>query len=119
MDIFAEGSSDEGNFPTTEELEDDEETEEEEQEQDEDEDEEYYEEDEEDNNDFELQTTTEEDRDHFVEDDEETVERILLQSNPGLLRQIQQVLQHGIGIRSGGATGLYDDEPPSADAVGP
>ena len=116
MNIFAGESSDEEYFPTTEELEDDEEAEEEDEEEeddddDEDEDEEYYE-DEEDTTDFELQTTTEEDRDHFVEDDEEAVERILLQSNPGFLRQIQQVLQHGIGIRSGGASGIYDDEPP-------
>jgi hypothetical protein len=39
--------------------------------------------------------------DEEIQETHETdVERILLQNNPGLLHQIQQVLQHGIGVRT-------------------
>lgn len=39
----------------------------------------------------------------YIDEDYEgsaAVERILLRSNPGLLREIQRVLEHGIGLRS-------------------
>jgi hypothetical protein len=89
MDVFmGESSSDEEYFPTAEELEildEDEEMD--------------PTEDEEDNDPLEEDQEEEEEEDE--EDDEGAdVERIILQNNPGLLRQIQQVLQHGIGLRS-------------------
>ena len=44
------------------------------------------------------------DPDYIEDSDDIDVEEILLRSNPGLLRQIQQVLQHGIGLRSASST---------------
>jgi hypothetical protein len=77
-----EESSDEEYFPTEEEPDQDMDTEDEEEEED---------------NDYREYLDPEDETDR---DEQADVERILLQSNPGLLRQIQRVLQHGIGIRS-------------------
>jgi hypothetical protein len=85
-------TSDEEYFPTKEEPDQDMDTEDEEEE--EDNEPEYVEEEDDDYREY-LDPEDETDRDKQAD-----VERILLQSHPGLLRQIQQVLQHGIGIRS-------------------
>lgn len=94
-----ETSSDSDYFPAAEEIELDEDDERiaSEELDDEDEDEEEEEEDEND--------------DDYVneEDDEgEALERILSQNNPGFLRQIQQVLQHGIRIRTSRSSNYED-----------
>jgi hypothetical protein len=93
-----EESSDEEYFPTEEEPDQDMYSEEDE---DEDEEYDYHQGEEEDHaqedDDYREYIDPEDDTDR---DEQADVERILLQSNPGLLRQIQQVLQHGIGIRS-------------------
>jgi hypothetical protein len=47
---------------------------------------------------------------HLADEEVEAdLERILLQSNPGFLRQIQQVLQHGIRMR--GSSSSFEDLP--------
>jgi hypothetical protein len=44
----------------------------------------------------------EEEEEDEYEDQGATFDRIILQSNPGFLRQIQQVLQHGVRLRAAG-----------------
>lgn len=112
-----EVSSDEEYFPTQEGLEDEDEMIEEEEFSEEDEEED---EDEESGEEYDLynvfrhdpnQDMIEDEVEEENESEDDQVERILLQNNPGLLRRIQQVLQHG--MRSGGGRGgLFEDEPP-------
>jgi hypothetical protein len=95
--VHPDESSDEEYFPTAEELDsldqemETEESDEERDEEDEDEDDEQVDEDH-------REYIDPDDGDEF--DERADVERILLANNPGLLRQIQQVIQQGIGIRS-------------------
>jgi hypothetical protein len=105
MEYLDPVSSDEEYFPTAEdlELEDDEMMDSEEED--------------EDNGEEELEVDSANDVDYFDEvhlaDEqvEANLERILLQSNPGFLRQIQQVLQHGIRIR--GSSSSFEDSSPT------
>ena len=97
-------SSDEEYFPTAEDLDDlddlmmDEEDEEEDENEEDEEGEGLYE------------GLYEEEEDETEEEEPAMdVERLLLQSHPNLLRQIQQVLQHGISSRTAHAT---DSSPP-------
>jgi DDB1- and CUL4-associated factor 11 len=84
MDMFAEESSDEEYFPAAEE--------------DEERDSVFEEEEEDDDLYVEEEYVDEE---HSPQDDDGAeVERILLDTNPGLLSQIQQLLQHGIRMRA-------------------